>query len=176
MSKKKFNMGDFDKRIKAYHLRDEKGNVRPWVLKIRAVGREEIVDTFGSPKTEGEILTDTEDDFNPYVDQASGDGKKHVQTKWMPVLWFYRPPFRNMLLNNTNRRTLINALGVYQEHWRDAVVTLHPSKTRGGQDTIILVMGGDYEKQIPAPLFEPKKQRAPEQPMVDLSELLNQNA
>lgn len=140
------NMGDFDNRIKPYHL------TKPWVLKILVIGVEQIADRFSKPVI-GEVLATAEGNkINPYaVPQVAKGQKAELPTKQMPVLFFHGWGSRkSFVLNNTNRRTLIEAFGVDPNNWIDKVITLSAGKTPQKKPTVILTVGGDYENQKPA--------------------------
>jgi hypothetical protein len=146
MSKRKPNMGDFDHRIRWYHLLK-----KPWVLTIWHVGVETMPDRFQAEAPRGEIVTETQGEFNPYAPRPERKRGEPLPEKEMPVLWFDETKSRkSLVLNSTNRRALIAAYGTDPDAWKGVVVTLAAGKTPQGKDTVILTIGGDVKTQTPA--------------------------
>lgn len=145
--KKKRNLGDVEKRLKPFHIIN---SGKPyWKLTILTVGLEPVYDQFKT-KPRGEILAPVEDpDFKPY-DEPKGAEKE------MYVLWFREIGSKiNLLLNTTNRRTLIAAYGMDPFELRGKVVYLHAGKSRNGNPTIILTTEPPNGADAPPPTQDP---------------------
>lgn len=177
MSRKRTDMGQFDSRIRWYHLKK-----KPWVLTIKHIGTEDIPDLFHHDPPSGEIITATDGDtFNPYAPPPERKRGYPIPTKKMPVLWFEElGSQKSFVLNSMNRRTLIERFGTDSTDWKQVVVTLSWSKTPQGADTVLLEIGGDVATQTPAAVWlKQQKQKAANAerpaPPADLKDLINPN-
>lgn len=159
MSKQKKNMGSFDTRFKPYHVA-----AKALTLTIGPIGIEEIPDLFPKAPTVAHLLTELkEGEQSPYVKTEA-----KPKTNPMPVLWFRETGSRmSLVLNTTNRRTLIEAYGMDPNDWTDRKITLSYGLTKQKKPTVIVTAGG----QPKAENVDTKTGEIQSEP-ADLSELM----